>query len=360
MSTTATKRMLLAYNQSAPPTLYMSGKFESPPQNFHNSESVEIDIIRSEEDVAIAIIDLSTGYRMNQTDLYTNKEFTPPIFKEAITINAHTLLKRVAGNDPFADVTFQASLTARIFQGMPKPAAKIHRAIELQASQILQTGTVTLIDSDGKELYTLDYKAKATHLPQVAVTWGSANDTKLADLENLCDVIREDGLADADEALFGANAWTKFIQDTSVQALLDNRRMVLGGIAPEVRGQGAKFMGFIEIGDCRLDMWTYSGRYKHQQTGTSTRFMHPDKVVVIASSGRLDATFGNVPRIVPVDARVAPFLPTRISSRAGGMDLHPNAWIDQTGENLYAGVSSRPLLIPTAIDTYGCLNTIQP
>jgi hypothetical protein len=334
--------------------------FASPPQNFHNSESVEIDIIRSEEDVAIAIQDLSTGYRMNQADLYTNKEFTPPIFKEAITFNAHTLLKRTAGNDPFADVSFQANLTARIMQGMPKPAAKIHRAIELQASQILQTGTVTLIDSSGTSLYTLDYKPKATHFPQTATTWGTAGDTILADLENLCDVIRQDGLADADEAIFGANAWTAFIQDTNVQALLDNRRMILGGVAPQARGQGAKFVGFIEIGDCRLDMWIYSGRYKHQQTGVSTRFMHPDKVVVRASSGRMDATFGNIPKIVGADPRVAPFLPPRISSRAGGMDLHPHAWIDETGENLKAGVASRPLLIPTAIDTYGCLNTIEP
>ena len=360
MSTAATKKMIAAYQQTAPPTLFMSGLFLSPPQNFHNSESVQLDIVRSEEDVAVAVTDLSTGYRMNQTDFYTNKEFTPPIFKEAITFNANTLIKRVAGNDPFADVSFQAALTTRILRGMPKPAAKIHRAIELQASQILQTGTVTLIDSDGNSLYTLDYKPKATHLPQTANTWGAAGDNPLLDLENLCDVIRTDGLADADEAIFGANAWNAFIQNTAVQNQLDNRRMVLGGIAPEVRGQGAKFMGFIEVGDCRLNMWIYSGRYKHQQTGTSTRFMHADKVIVRASGGRLDATFGNVPRIVPVDARVAPFLPTRISSRAGGMDLHPNAWVDQTGENLYAGVSSRPLLIPTAIDTFGCLNTIEP
>ena len=355
-----TIRMLAAYNQTAPPTLFMSGKFVSPPQNFHNSAAVKLDIVRSEEDVAVAIQDLSAGYRMNQASIYTSKEFVPPIFKEAITINAQELMDRTPGNDPFADVTFQANLTALVFQGMPKPAAKIHRAIELQASQILQTGTVTLIDSAGKSLYTLDYKPKATHFPQTAVTWGTAGDTIIADLENLCDVIRQDGLADADEAIFGADAWTAFIQDSNVQALLENRRMVLGGVAPEVRGQGAKFMGFIEVGDCRLDMWIYSGRYKHQQTGTSTRFMDTKKVIVRASSGRMDATFGNVPKIVQPDARVAPFLPTRVSSRAGGMDLHPNAWIDQTGENLYAGVASRPLLIPTAIDTYGCLNTVQP
>lgn len=360
MSTTATKRMIDAYIQQAPPTLFLSGKFASPARNFYNSENVELDIIRSEEDIAIVVTDLSTGYRMNQADLYTNKEFKAPILKEAITINANTLLQRVAGNDPFADVSFQAALTTRIMQGMRKPNEKILRTIELQASQILQLGVVTLTDSSGVALYTLDFQPKATHLPQTAVTWGTAGATVLADLENLCDVIREDGLAEADEAIFGANAWTKFSQDSAVQALLDNRRMILGGVAPQSRGEGAKFMGTIEIGDCRLEMWIYSGRYKHPQTGTSTRFVHPDKVIVRASTGRMDATFGAVPRIVPPDARVAPFLPGRVSNRAGGMDLFPNAWIDQTGENLYAGVSSRPLLIPTAIDTYGCLNTIEP
>ena len=360
MSDKSTKRMLRAYEQTAPPTLFMSGMFVSPPENFHDTESIEIDIIRSEEDVAIAIIDLSTGYHMNSADLSTNKEFVPPIFKEAITINAHTLLERVPGDDPFASTTFQARLTARIFRGMPKPARKIHRSIELQASQVLQTGTVTLIDSNGVSLYTLDYKPKATHFPQTAVTWGTSSDTIYADLLNLCTVIRTDGLAIANEAIFGITAWGNFIQDTNIQALLDNRRMVLGGIAPERRGEGATFMGFVFIGDCRLDMWTYDGRYKHPQSGVSTAFMTPTKVIVRASSGRMDATFGAVPRIVPPDARVAPFLPTRVSSRAGGMDLFPNAWIDQTGENLYAGVSSRPLMIPTAIDTFGCLNTVQP
>ena len=117
-----TIRMLAAYHQTAPPTLFMSGVFVSPPQNFHNSAAVKLDIVRSEEDVAVAIQDLSAGYRMNQASLYTSKEFVPPIFKEAITINAQELMDRTPGNDPFADVTFQANLTARVLQGMPKPA----------------------------------------------------------------------------------------------------------------------------------------------------------------------------------------------------------------------------------------------
>lgn len=357
MSTTATKRMLAAYIQNAPPTRFLSGMFASPPRNFHDTEEVEIDIIRGEEDVSIVITDISGGYRMNAADLYTNKAFKPPIHKEAVTINANTLLQRVAGDDPFADVTFQSRLTTRIMQSLPKPEEKIRRAIELQASQVLQTGIVDLKDENGTTLYTIDYKPKVTHFPNAAVTWGETNAVPLADLEGLCDVIREDGLANADMALFGADAWNEFIQDATVQALLENRRMTLGGIAPVDRGDGAKFMGTIEVGDCRLEMWLYSGRYKDPQTGVSTRFMSPEKVIVRDSAGRMDATFGAIPRIVPPDSRIVPFLPPRISNARGGMDMFVNGWVDQTGENLSVGVGSRPLMIPTAIDTYGCLDT---
>jgi hypothetical protein len=331
--------------------------FSSPPQNFHETESVEIDIVRSEEDVSIVVTDLSVGYRNNSADIYTNKELTPPIHKEAITINANTGLQRVAGDDPFADTTIQARLTTRIMQGIPKPERKIRRAIELQASQVLQTGTVDLKDAAGVSLYTVDYKPKATHFPTAGTLWSDAAADPIADLQSLCSINRADGLSKSNKAIFGEDAWAEFIRNSKVQALLDNRRMTMGGIAPDSRGEGATFMGFIEVGDCRLEMWTYDGRYKDPQTGTSTPFMDADKVIVMDSNARMDATFGAIPRIVPPDSRVLPFLPPRISNANGGVDMFVNAWVDAQGENLFVGVSSRPLMIPTAIDSFGCLST---
>lgn len=357
MSTTATKRMLAAYIQKAPPTGFLSGKFLSPPANFHDTESIELDIVRSEEDVSIAIIDPATGYNMNSADIYTNKQLTPPVHKEAITVNAGTLLQRVPGSDPFADDTFQSRLNTRVLLAVPKPERKIRRAIELQASQVLQTGIVDLKDAAGITKFTVDYKPKATHFFTVGTLWSAAGADPIADMEILCDLIREDGLAEADEVIFGATSWAEFIRNSTVQALLDNRRMELGGVAPESRGAGAKFMGFVEVGPCRLAMWTYNGRYKDPQTGNSTRYVGAEKVIVRATSGRMDATFGGIPRIVPPDSRVLPFLPPRISNFGAGVDMFVNGWVDAPGENLIVGVGARPLMIPTAIDTFGCMNT---
>jgi len=361
MSTETTSRMLGAYVQEQVPTLYLSGMFESPQQNFYSGESVEIDIVRSDEDIAIVIQDLSTGHRMNSTDLYTNKQFTPPIYKEAVAINSFDLLKRMPGNDPFQDPDYRADVMTRLTSGMVKVQRKIRRSIELQASQILQTGILTLTDETGAALYTLDYKPKASHFPTSGTAWGTAGADPLGDILALANVIRNDGLSDPDELHFGENAYQTFIQDDTVQKHLNGRRIDQGSVVPMTpRGAGGNHRGFIDIGNYTYQIFTYGGRYKDPQTGAKIPYLDTGKVIVRASSGRMDATFGAIPnigRLLGAGDQLLPELPGRISDTAGGVDLFTNAWITPDGEQLFGGVGTRPLLIPTAIDTYGCLTT---
>ena len=363
MSGTTTKRMISAYNQMASPIMFLSGLFQSPPENFHTTEEVEIDIVRSDEDISIVIEDLSTGYRMNAEDLYTNKGFKPPIHKEGISINSFDLLKRNPGQNPFESPDFRATLITRMFSGMTKVERKIRRSIELQASQVLQTGIVTLTDDAGNALYTLDYKPKATHFPTAGVSWATATGAqKLADISSLAEEIRNDGLSDPDQVIMGIDAFENFITDSDIRSRFDIRRMDLGTISPmDMRGNGGTFRGIVEIGNYRYDVWTYGGRYKDPQTGNKIQFIDTGKIVVRASSGRLDATFGAIPNIGALmgvgAAQLLPELPGRISNAAGGMDLFTNAWLSTDGEQMFGGVGARPLMIPTAIDTFGCLDT---
>ncbi len=362
MSGTITRRMLRFYEQMAAPTMFLSGFFVSPPENFHTTEEVEFDIVRSDEDISIVVTDLSTGYRMNSDDLFTNKSFKPPIHKEKIALNAFDLLKRVPGDDPFQSPDFRASLINRMFRGMVKIERKIRRSMELQASQVLQTGTITLTNDAGLALYTLDFKPKATHFPTAGTAWGTGGDDILGDLEALAEVIRNDGLEDPDEVIMGIAAFNAFIEDDAVQKQFDNRRFELGRISPmEKRGNGGTFRGVVEIGNYKFDIWTYGGRFKDPQTGNKVQFIDPSKVVVRSSSARLDATFGAIPNIGALmgaqATRLLPELPTRLSNDAGGMDLFTNVWLSNDGEQMFGGVGARPLMIPTAIDTYGTLET---
>ena len=357
MTGTTTKVMLAAYEQDAEPTMFLSGMFQSPRRNFHNSEEVEIDIVRTEEDISIAIQDLSTGARLNSEDLYTNKGFKPPIHKEAGPINAHTLIKRMPGDDPFKSVDFMANALKRGVRLGQKLQRKIARAVEYQSSQVLTTGTVTLIDENGVAVYTIDYKPKATHFPTAGIAWSSASSTKLADIESLANVIRGDGLSNPDMLIMGEGSYELFIQDQAVLDRMDNRRIAGNGIVPlELMGNGGIFRGVIEIGNYSYDIWTYGGRYKHPQTGVSTKFIPDDKVVVRASSGRLDAAFGGIPRIT-TDSRVPSALTSRISIPGKAFDIQMNGYITPNGETMMVEAGTRPIMIPTAIDTYGCIDT---
>lgn len=358
MSDLGTIKMLKSYEQNAAPTMFLSGMFRTPPENFHNSKFVEIDIVRSGEDISVAITDHSQGYNMNSADVFTNKRFTPPVHKEAIPISADDLLERVPGVNPFEDIPFQGALTLRLLQSVNKPEKKIRRAIEFQSSQVLQSGVVDLKDANGLTRYTIDYKPKATHFPTAGVAWSAAGAAPLQDLENLCQVIKTDHLTRPKKAVFGATALRNFLNNSKVQAILDNRRIDRGSIRPISRGSdGGTFHGTITVGDCVLEIWSYDGRFKDPETGVSLPYVADDKVIVMDPDARLDGTFGAIPRLVPPDARVAQFLPPRLSNVEGGLDMFVNAWLDQTGENMFLGVGSRPLMIPTAIDSFACLDT---
>jgi hypothetical protein len=325
-------------------------------------ETVGIDVVRSGEDVSVVIEDLSTGYRMNSTDVYTNKEFKPPVHKEAIALNSADMLKRSAGENPFASADLRGRVISRLFAGMVKVEAKIRRAMELQASQILQTGILTLVDSSGNAVYTLDFKPKGTHFPNAALIWSNPASDKIADLRALGSVIRADGLTNPDQIIMGEGSWEEFIKDAAVQKRFDIRRMEIGTIAPMAMVDGGEYRGTVEIGNYKYDVWTYGARFKHPATGVSTPYIANDKVVMRASTGRLDATFGAVPnigRLLGAQSVVTlPELPTRISLPGRSIDLNTNVWVSPDGETLFGGIAARPLMIPTAIDTFGCLDTL--
>lgn len=336
--------------------MFLASFFRSPPENFHNSEEVEIDIDRSEEDIATVITDLSTGTNVNSFDGYTNKSFKPPIYDESGTLNAFDLIKRNPGEDPFQDINFQANATRRAFRIMRKLEAKVRRGVELMASQVLQTGMLTLRDAAGNDAYSLNFMPKATHFPTVATGWDQTGSTKLVDLENLAVTIRKDGLTKPDVLIFGTTAWREFIADEAVQTRLDSRRGVLAEVVPQDRGEGATFQGFIWLGNYRFEMWTYEAFYNDRAASTITPFITDDKVIMLASEARFDLTFGAIP-LIQTDGRALTALPDRITSTEQGFGMTTNSWVESSGKALWVSAGTRPLTIPTAIDRYGCLDT---
>jgi hypothetical protein len=357
MSDNSTVQLIDMYLEEASVPMFLAGLFRSPPQNFHTTEEIELDVQRDDESVAIVITDLSVAPRHNEATLYANKKFKPPIFDEQGHVSSYDVIKRQAGHNSFESPDYHANATRAAFAIFRKLERKIRRAVELMASQVLQTGKLTLIDNAGRALYELDFQPKASHMATVTTTWAVDGTTgsPLGDLTALAGLIRRDGKGEAKRAILGSSALQRFLANPAVQKALDIRRMETAMIAPVARGEGAAFQGWVWLGNYRIELWTYDGYYKHPQTGVLTPYIDPDNVIMIGD-GRLDLTFGAIPILVPPDQRVLPFLPPRIASVSGGLDLTTNAWVTPDNKHVMVSAGTRPLTIPTAIDTFARLN----
>jgi hypothetical protein len=361
MSDSSTTRMIDAYMEEAEAPLFLSGFFQSSPRNFHSSEKVEIDIVRSDESIAIAVQSIKSGARQNEETLYQNKAFTPPVFREEYALSAYDLGNRRPGVDPYTDPDFGANATVAAFRKMRLLEDKVRRSVELMCSQVLQTGAVTLTDSAGVAVYELDYGARPSHILTVGTTWHQAGSSgnPLLDLENLAIEVRRDGKKQPNKLIFGTAAWRAFKANALVQAAFDKEVFNLAAMAPASRGQGATFMARVWIGAYLFECWVYDGFFKHPQTGVLTSYVDEDNVIMLSEGGRLDLSWGAIPRIVAPDQRALSFLPGRMSSSERGLDLNPYAWLSANGNAVMLEVAARPLAIPTAIDTYACLTTVS-
>lgn len=361
MSDTSTIQIIDMYLEEASAPMFLSGFFQSPPANFHTTEDVEMDIQRDDEQVAIVIQDLTLPPNKNENTLYTNKRFKPPIYDEEGAVTAFDMIQRLAGQNPFSNPDYAANAVRQAFQVYRKLENKIRRAVELMASQVLQTGQLTLINAAGTAVYALNFQPKSTHLANAATTWATTGATgdPLADLAALATVVRRDGKHNPNKLIFGESAFQRFLANAKVQLALESRRAVLAEVMPQARGQGATFQGWVWIGHYRFEMWTYDGFYKHPQTGVATPFVVTTNVIMMSEGGRLDLTFGAIPMIMPPDPRLGAFLPARISSEGRGLDLTTNAWVTPDNKRVMVSAGTRPLTIPTAIDTVATLSAIQ-
>lgn len=358
MSDASNKRLLRAYMEEASAPMFLSGFFRSPPENYHTTEKVEIDIMRDDRDVAIAIQDLSASGRENEANLYSSKAFTPPIFKEDGTITSYHQIGRQPGQSPFENPDYAENAMNEAFRIFRRMERKLRRTIEWMASQVLTTGTVTLVNESGDALYTIDFKPKSTHFDTVGVTWAAdgTTGTPLADVEDLAEVLVNDGMEEPDTLIFGKTAIERFLANAQVKARLDNRRMELGQIRPQPRGQGSIYYGDMVTGSHRFELYAYGGRYRHPQTGNLTKYVGDDTVIMLSSKARLDLSFGALPMIRRPEERAMAFLPPRMSDGERGLDLTLNSWFTPDGEHLKVRAGTRPLTIPTAIDTFGALD----
>lgn len=334
--------------------------FKTTEEDYTNAEYVELDIERSGNKIAPVLKDHRTGGVIVDDDVFTEKRFKPPFSCLKTPIPLYDLMQRQPGESDSADAV--GSWFARLVTKVKKALSKFHRMfkeqIELQCAQILQTGVVQLADENGNIVYDLDYKMKTSHKPTVAVAWADTNNaTPLADLEAVCDAINDDGKSDPAIAIFGRNSWNYAIKNADFKDAVKKDGLNLGQLSPALKNRGGRYMGYIDIGSYRLELWVYNDSYESFKGSATTKYMHPDKVIVTAAVEDLDfrVVFGGVPT-AGMKEPFASVVPAEVTYD-GFARIHNRVWYDENGDTYTAEAKMRGLAIPVSVDKYGCLTT---
>ncbi|MDR2509246.1 MAG: major capsid protein [Spirochaetaceae bacterium] len=339
---------------------FLSTFFKTTPDSFTDSEWVEYDIVRSGAEVAPVVRNLSTGAVTIVEDEFTNKRMPFPVYSLDAPAQLASLMQRMPGESAYQTgrVNWMGRLAQKLVSLFAKMSRMIRYSIELQASQVLQTGTLTLTDEDGNPTYELDFKPKATHFPTVTISWGDTGSDPLADIRALMSEIRKDGYADVKTLVFGETAWEKFYENSWVQENLKRDNLGMGALDPHLVDKGAGYMGYIFVGAYRLDLYVYDAFYTPWGTNEKRNYLDPAKVLFLPSLTQLDFRrfFGGIPA-GKVDPVFDPLFGNKIPI-SNEYDFKARVYFDEKRDTYFGEIKSRPFMCPVSIDRYGCLTTV--
>jgi len=340
---------------------FLSTFFMTRPRDIVSAESVKIDIQRGGRKIAPVISNITQIGGKIEKSQYTQKEYIPPVVALGGDFAPGDLIEKAFGKTEYqtAESDYMMQLQDKIIDTMLEIEGQFARNIEYQASQILQTGELSLKDSLGNVAYTIDFFPKSTHFPTVTTSWSDANANPDADISALYETIKKNGKVNARNLIFGRVALENYLKNASVEDKFDNRNIIAGQYDPNETNPDVNYLGELLIGAKRFKCWFYEGLYDDPSTGLPVPFVADDKVIMLPDSGSanldLRKIFCRVPTITGVDPRFAGIVP--VNMNLDNRAYTARVWNDANADTLNVELKTRPLLIPVSIDAFGCLDT---
>lgn len=319
------------------------------PSKTTKAKMVSIEVQRNKQKVAVDVMRCVDPVR-NTFSRSTEKIFMPPFYNEMFDFTACERYEETYGSGEIPNRSDLARLSTDTNENLLAIKNKILRAIEIQRSQVLQTGIVNLKNGD-----SIDYKRKAESMKVLTGTdrWGQADANIYGDLEAGLQFIRSKGLsgATAVNAIFGSEALSRFMRDEKALKQADYRRInrIDIGMPQFNNTSGMVYHGQIGTGDYIVNIWSYNDTYEHPVTGVETPYIDPQNVIMVSDDFKGLTSFGGIPAIMGNED----------SGKYVGIqegEFYVRDIIDQVKTTWDFIVASAPLVIPVSIDRIYTLN----
>lgn len=294
-----TKTLIDVYQERTRPTAFLRSFF---PAETSPTKEISIEVERQGEFVAVDVFRGTEGNR-NTWNKSTEKIFVPPMYREYFDATQLDLYDRVLGSQGNAQAPLFAALLNKVSDRLSSLQDKIERAYEIQCSQVLETGIVTLKNSD-----QIDFKRKAASIVDLGAAGGggyfATGTTKVFDaFAKGAAFLRTVGKSS--DTVFNAICGETALADLISNTIFLNRQnlfhMALDLVAvPQRNSEGAAYHGTITAGAYKVQLWSYPQSYDTLVAGvlTANAYINPKKIYMIPANPRFKLAHAAVPQLV--------------------------------------------------------------
>jgi len=286
----ATRTMLAAIAQMTPARTFLLSTFFPGFKQFA-SKHVDIDIIKGKRRLAPFVSPVVEGKVMDKRG-YTTRSYTPPYIKPKFASGAQEILNRAAGEIVYVSGQSAAERAAsKLGEELAELDETITRREEWMAAQALINGSVNVVGDGINDV--IDFGRAADHAVTLTgnALWTDALGDPLKNLREWRRKIIQDSGVSPDTAVFGAGVIDAFLASGKLDTALDNRRVDLGAIDPQLLPDGVTYYGYIK--DVGLDIYGYDEWYL-DDAGDEQPMMPVNKVLIGSSRSRNAKLYGMI------------------------------------------------------------------
>ncbi len=283
-----------------------------PPARRQNLDTAhaEVELLLYGKSLAPYVTDYEGGTLVENTkrevqDIQTTR------LRPKKNFRAYDLLKTPAiGMDPYNPGAPRDRVLEALTMELDDLKDRIAKSIEVQAAQAMQ-GKIT-IDQDNIQR-EIDFQIPSGNI--VTLTsgdlWTASTGDPSGDFETWNALAQESGYP-ADVCIMGDSAWDAFRKNATVKDELDNRKMEIGSLGPNVRNQYKGNVNGIDIFHC--------GTTYVNAAGTTTKLLDAKKVIFTSRNLPTHLHFG-LPSDLECEGPVDIFSKSDIKKDPSGVEL---------------------------------------
>lgn len=278
------------YRERVSPSAFLRSFFPSVESG---TKQVSIEVERGTERIAVDVIRGDIGNR-NAFGRSTLTSIIPPYYREYFDMTELDVYDRIFGSVEVDDKMF-AEYISDVADKLVAITDKIERAYELQCSQVLSTGIVTLKNDDN-----IDFKRKAASKVDVSSqSWAGSNDP-YAHISAGGDFLRSVGKVSGGvlNLVLGSSALTALMTNEEVRKRNDLKNINLDAIRlPQKNAVGGVLHGEMTAGTYQVRLWSYPEVYDNA-SGVSVPYLDSKQAILLPENPRFKMAFGAVPQLI--------------------------------------------------------------